>query len=335
MAIGQGKCWQFSASSAPLRCREILAACACVLALCGISRAELQPSQVFIVYNRNLPVSREIAEYYMKRRGVPATQSIGLALPLPDGGDNISRADYLAKVRVPLRGWLRHEKLQDKIKCIVTVYGVPLRIGGTGVMSEDKPLLRETNAELDSATAEMEGLIAALEKFTSQPQPTSVPVAGKSDPSKQLARYEELRQKAIERGRTAANPAEAAGLTRELGGLLQRGEGLEMIASHLQSTEASGRQAIEAMRAEVVRQRDQIKPLLAECPRGQKRREVHKKIGELFGLRGLIGHLQDDQARLEGRETQAALGQRAVAAVVGGLPAVSLGAQPDVLARVA
>ena len=171
-----------------------LTAMVCLFGLGGIGRAELQPSEIFLVYNRNLPASRELAEYYMKKRGVPAAQSIGLDLPLPDKTDNIEREAYLTKVRVPLRGWLRHENLQDKIRCLVTVYGVPLRIAGTGVTKEDKPLLKEVNAELDTAMAAMEGLIAALEKFAPQPAPASSPAVARFDPAKRLAHYEALRQ---------------------------------------------------------------------------------------------------------------------------------------------
>ena len=162
-----------------------LAAIVCVLGFCcAIGRAELQPSQVFVVYNRNLPASREVAEYYMKKRGVPTAQSIGLDLPAAGQGATTSAARRtLAKLRAPLRGWLRHENLQDTVKCLVTVYGVPLRVAGTGVTSQDRQPLKEVNAELDTAMAELEGLIAAMEKFTSQPEPTSGPAASRFDPT--------------------------------------------------------------------------------------------------------------------------------------------------------
>ena len=41
-----------------------------------------------------------------------------------------------------------------------------------------------------------------------------------------------------------------------------------MIASHLQAGDAAGRQTIAAMQAAFVRQRDQLKPLLAGVPAG-------------------------------------------------------------------
>ena len=111
-----------------------MAALATVLTLAGTLHAELQPSQVFVVYNRNLAESRSLAEYYVQQRGLPAAHSIGLDLP---DTDDITREAYLAKLRNPLRGWLRHENLQDKIRCIVTIYGVPLRVVGTRVVPAD------------------------------------------------------------------------------------------------------------------------------------------------------------------------------------------------------
>jgi uncharacterized protein (TIGR03790 family) len=282
-------------------------ATAFLLTLLPVGRAELQPAEVFVVYNRVVPASREIALYYMQKRGIPAGQAIGLDLPPLEKGEDLSREAYVAKVRAPLRGYLRLQNLQDKIKCIVTVYGVPLRVEGTGIVAQDKPLLRDVTAELDTTTAQMEGIIAALETFTSAPKPASSPTTRRSDPPTLLARFDALKEKALVRVRTTKSPAEAASLTQQLGELLQRGEGMAILATHLQGKDPAGQQAIAAMQAGFVRQRDELKSLLAECPRGPRRREAHKMLAELFGIRGLIPHLQEDQACLEGKETQAAL----------------------------
>ncbi len=90
-------------------------------------------------------------------------------------------------------------------------------------------------------------------------------------------------------------------------GLLARGEGKESLAAYLQGHDPVGRQQVVALKADVARQREQAKQLATGCPRGPDRREAHRAIRELLGLRSLIRHLLDDQANLEGKETHAAL----------------------------
>jgi uncharacterized protein (TIGR03790 family) len=277
-----------------------VAALACIVGSAGLAHAE---PDIFLVYSRNVPASRELAEYYMKQRGVPAAQSIGLDLP---SDDEISRDAYVAEVRVPLRAWLRHENLQDKIKCIVTFYGVPLRVAGTGVTREDRTPLEEINAELDAAAAELEGLNAALETFASQSQPASRP-AGRPDVTKLLEQYKALRARAAERLAAARTPQENLALTQSLGDIVRRAEGMEAIVSHVQGQDPAGRQKVATLQAEVAGRREQLKHLLVDCPRTPHRREAHALLRELYGVGGLIAHLQEDKANLEGKETQAAL----------------------------
>ena len=83
--------------------------------------------------NSNVNASQPIADYYCLRRGVPKENI--LALPLGDlTSDTISRADYDRKVVIPVRARLNSDNFQGKIKCILTIYGVPIKVGGTGPM---------------------------------------------------------------------------------------------------------------------------------------------------------------------------------------------------------
>ncbi len=270
--------------------------------LVGLARAELEPSGIFVVYNSSDPESRSLAEYYMQRRGVPDTQRMGLNLPRTD---DITREAYLAKMRTPLRAWLRHENLQDRIRCIVTVYGVPLRVVGTGTLPADRPALKETVAELDAAMADLRTLMSDLAAFAAQSQPTSLP--DKVDPARLIAAYEKLRDKAIQRLQAAATQEEAARLSAQMMGLLDRGEGSQSLAAHLQGHDAAGRQQVASLQAGVARRLEQVKRQAAGCPRGPDRREAHRAIREVLGLRPLIQHLLEDKAQLEGKETHAAL----------------------------
>jgi len=99
---------------------------ACLLMLAADAGAELKSGELLLVYNANSPTSQELAEYYAQRRAVPSEQLIGLDLPLVE---DMLRTDYDQKMVRPLRRYLWDSKLATKVRCLVTFYDVPLRVG--------------------------------------------------------------------------------------------------------------------------------------------------------------------------------------------------------------
>ena len=77
-----------------------------------------------VVCNKAVPESRAVADHYLAKRKVPKENLVELDLPT---GEDISRADYEAKLAGPLRTALKDRK--DRVKVLLTVYGVPLRVG--------------------------------------------------------------------------------------------------------------------------------------------------------------------------------------------------------------
>ncbi len=122
----------------------------------------LGPADVFVIYNKNLPASRDVADYYAQKREVPADHLIGLDLP---EGEDISRADYDKRLLVPLREALKDRK--DKVKVLLTVYGVPLRVGRSEPTADEKieaakvnPLVELYQGKLITLDAEIKELEA-------------------------------------------------------------------------------------------------------------------------------------------------------------------------------
>ncbi len=92
------------------------------------------PSEVLVLYNSSyttdedsnlLQDSRQIAEYYASAR--PGVTVTSLAMPLTE---EITWAQYNSLVAGPLQTYLTSNNLEDEIKVIVTVKGVPLKIMG-------------------------------------------------------------------------------------------------------------------------------------------------------------------------------------------------------------
>ena len=87
------------------------------------------PANVLVVVNDNSPVSREIGEYYARRRAVPMAN---LCHVRTSTDETIPRAVYDREIAAPIATFLRQNRLAEQILYIVTTSGVPLRVSGTG-----------------------------------------------------------------------------------------------------------------------------------------------------------------------------------------------------------
>lgn len=113
-----------------------------------LSAQEKDPAEtVVVVYNNRLPESRELANYYAKRRNIPGDNIVGLRLPTEEV---MSRSDFDRRLQNPLIRALEKKellsmklaryaepnptgqpmppKIESSIRYIVLCYGVPLKI---------------------------------------------------------------------------------------------------------------------------------------------------------------------------------------------------------------
>jgi uncharacterized protein (TIGR03790 family) len=124
---------------------------------------------VVVVYNSNIPASKQVAEHYAAKRQVPSEQILSFALT---EAENISRSEFESKLERPLWNELRSRKLlvyenppensstqrcnvvSAKVRYLVLCYGVPLKI-------DPDPTLKESAN--DKLVAELKRNEAAVE----------------------------------------------------------------------------------------------------------------------------------------------------------------------------
>jgi uncharacterized protein (TIGR03790 family) len=129
--------------------------------------------EVVVVYNLNWePESRQVAEHYAARRGVPARHLIGLPLPRTEA---ISRTEFREQLQRPLVAALQERGLArfpdraaanasppglpaSQIRYLVLAYGVPVKITADPALHENVPEqlaqpLRRNEAAVDSELA--------------------------------------------------------------------------------------------------------------------------------------------------------------------------------------
>ncbi len=133
------------------------------LALGGSGLAwALEPAEILVIANTDYPASTRLARYYCEKRGVPPGNVVPVKLG-PRLRDSISRGDYDKWLAGPVRAVLTTRKDLQHIKCLVTTYGVPYKVGrcdpSTGMDRELKQLRqsyeqeKNTIAQLEAAGA--------------------------------------------------------------------------------------------------------------------------------------------------------------------------------------
>jgi uncharacterized protein (TIGR03790 family) len=120
----------------------------------------LGPKDVFLIVNKNVPESKEVAEHYCQKRGVPTANIIVLDLPT---GESVSRQDFNDKLRDPLRELL--EKRKDEVKVLLSIYGVPLRVGASAPNEDEKKRLAELQQKIKDEQAVLTKLQAEVKEL--------------------------------------------------------------------------------------------------------------------------------------------------------------------------
>jgi uncharacterized protein (TIGR03790 family) len=102
----------------------------------------LEPDEILVIANSNVEASIRLAKYYCEKRGTP--ESNILALPLGAAlNDTIARDDYDKKLAEPIRKKLSDYEFAVKIRCLLTTYGVPIKVGKREPLKDQQDKLRQ------------------------------------------------------------------------------------------------------------------------------------------------------------------------------------------------
>lgn len=137
--------------------------------------ADAEAASVVVVYNRDVPDSRRVAEHYAASRKVGNERLLGLSLPKTE---SISRAEFDEQLRKPLWRWLTENRwwvyaktnpptglpVQASVRYAVLCYGVPVKIRPEPSLNEPgaaalPPALQRNEAAVDSELACLPGSI--------------------------------------------------------------------------------------------------------------------------------------------------------------------------------
>ena len=139
----------------------ILLAMVLTWGVAGVGRAGLRPSEVAVLANRGFEGSVELAKYYCRARGIGQSHIISVAMP---DGERVPRSLYEKSIAVQVREKLQQIPQSEKIRCLVTVRGVPLRIGPVLPSKAVQEVLSKLDKDRKQAGDELEELLRRAKK---------------------------------------------------------------------------------------------------------------------------------------------------------------------------
>ena len=133
----------------------------------------LTPDQIALVVNRHEPQSRQLAEFYAQARHIPLDRIIELDLPTTE---EMPFDRYERSVRPVLRRALKDRSLKEQVRCLVTFYGVPLRVAGRVNSLLDNQELARLRSEQQRLNQKLAQMVRQVEQRVIQIQPSFKPL---------------------------------------------------------------------------------------------------------------------------------------------------------------
>ena len=109
----------------------------------------LEPQQILVIANADVNESLQLAEYYCRARAVPAENILKIPLG-KDLAEQISRHGYDNVLAAAVKKELQQNRLSGQIKCLLTLYGVPIKVAATEPVKNSQQLVLELTEILNT-----------------------------------------------------------------------------------------------------------------------------------------------------------------------------------------
>jgi len=124
----------------------------------------LVPSQILIVANADVNESVQLAEYYCQKRNVPPANI--LKIPLGKTfSEQINRKNYDDVLAAAVRKEIQQNRKPDEIRCLLTLYGVPIKVGPAEALKDSEQTVQKLSETLEKKNSEFEAALGRLAKL--------------------------------------------------------------------------------------------------------------------------------------------------------------------------
>ncbi len=121
----------------------------------------LQPDEVLVLANTNASSSLALAEYYMEKRKIPRDHLLKLWVM---DKEECTRRDYERKIASPVRKYLSRKALEGKIRCLLIMYGLPLKIAAPEMNGDERREYKRIKERENTLKARLSALSEGKEK---------------------------------------------------------------------------------------------------------------------------------------------------------------------------
>ena len=164
-------------------CRIIGGLLLMIACLWSTGAGALEPAEVLVVVNGSSQPAAGLARLYMQQRAIPATNRVVLAVT---DDEVCARKTYERRIAGPVRAYLRtRNPALPKIRCLVLMYGIPLRIAATpqppslaSLPTGDKPKIDPQAAKARKRQSHLKSDSAAVDSEIALVNANSYPLAG-------------------------------------------------------------------------------------------------------------------------------------------------------------
>jgi len=273
-----------------------------------VAWAELKPEEIGLIAMSQSAEGQKLAQHYAQRRGIPQ-EHIFLLQGKP--GDEMSRKDWEERVRPALRSWLQVEGRQEKIRCLVTCWDVPLRIGRRDPAS---PEVQTRKDFLTRARATHVGqLVRVLEMIESvgrQEKPSALPSLDPEMPVPQIGQQLDTALKAAQaraQGLQGAELQKAEAALQQVLTMIGGGNALLQVAAKQPESKKTPEFAASAAllrgRMEGIQQGLRALDSLPDSP--ARDIQIFHLLVQVHGLLGCVQWIDHQKELLDKNETHA------------------------------
>lgn len=292
--------------------RALLLLLLCLFCCCPQAvAAPLGPEELLLVFKSNDPDSRVLAQYYAEARGVPADRLLGLDIQA--SGEEIPANEFERSIRGPIRARLEQAGMGDKVRCLVTFYGLPIRVGPQVLTPEQAKLLEKWRGEFREGLKDFEQAIGELAPAATRPtfRAKGKPLEPEAEFQRLYQLYGQARAAAFERAKAQAAAPEGQAQLKKLLEVMQAVEGLAGIIEQpnlkVQAPGADADGQLERLKQAVKLDDERVREVFERGIEDPARDEARKLVRQDHGLGAWLHSLNGDMSQLRTDETQAAL----------------------------
>jgi uncharacterized protein (TIGR03790 family) len=292
--------------------RQTIAGWAAGLLVAGAAApaAALTPEDVVVLFNNRSPNSLRVARHYVAARKIPPNHLIAVGSP---STEVMTEEFYRTTFAPQLRKDLAAAKLLDGVKCLVTTYDVPLRIGPRQPAPAEVAEAQDDRRRLADTVAEMEQAVGAYDEILKAraAAPGTRPAAGEATWQAAVARLNAAASAAAARIE-AAPPADRPRALQAFVRLQERVAGIAGVLNALRVSpdapaEDEGRRQLNALSEQLRSVEGQFQVFQTEMDKPAARKQLIALRGQAQGLVGQARQLEATIAYLTAEETEACL----------------------------